>query len=107
MKVYYFKNQDIEDYIRDENGVIVTDEDGRSKTTDYYSIQLKVPKSDCSIDFRTYARYSAFALFPANEVPGEGNADIEMCRKIVKELMEDGLSHIEDNLKKWEDHDKN
>ena len=62
MKVYYFKDQRIEEALRDERGDVVIDGEGKSKTVDYKSIQLKVPISENKIDFDAYSRYAPMVL---------------------------------------------
>jgi hypothetical protein len=76
MIAFYFKDQRIEEPLRDEKGnlVIVTTkaEDGKTtehtKTVDYKSIQLKVPLSMCDIDFDSYSRYSPMYLVTPTEM---------------------------------------
>lgn len=71
MRVFYFKNSDQSDLLRDSSGNIVLDEGGKAKDGDYYKIEVKVPKKDCSIDFRSYAKWSPMQLNELHEQPDE------------------------------------
>jgi hypothetical protein len=63
LKAFYFKDQKIEDNIRDiDSGVEEVDENGRTKKDDYLSIQLKVPMKECDIDFQNMPRWTTLVV---------------------------------------------
>ena len=71
MRVFYFKNSDQSDILRDNSGNVELDEAGKTKDGDYYKIEVKVPKKDCTIDFRGYAKWTPMQLNELHEQANE------------------------------------
>lgn len=111
MKVFYFKDQSIEDDLRDiDSGVAETDQSGKTTKADYLSIQLKVPKHLCNINFQGMARWTTLHLTEKNEetliVQPEDQKKIEeianqKVRLILKEILESGHMHMLDMFEKY------
>ena len=112
MKCFYFKSQDISEAKRDENGIVELTEDNKTILEDYYSIQLKVPKKDCSIDWRGIVRWAKMELIMPWEV-GEPNAQftkIELykgCLSILEGNCDDLREKIREEVTPLPDSDEN
>lgn len=94
MKAFFFKQQSIEDKMRDlDSGVLYKDEEGKTENEDYISIQIKVPRKDCNIDFQNMARWSTIRIFEKHdadipEESGTGKLDKIQVYEAMISLLE-------------------
>jgi len=108
MKVFYFKSQDISEAKRNEDGVIETTPEGKTIQDDYYSIQLKIPKRECTIDWRDVVRWSKMELIMPWEKgsPGKEFSRLELfqgCASLLEGMLADIRERIQEDEEEEDD----
>jgi len=104
VKVFYFKNQDIEDFIRTDNGIVELNDNGKGTKEDYYSIQLKVPKRNCVYDFRNIQKWTRMELltafdYEALQMEGGDKLDRVEVLKAMKSYFEEEAMQLEEKIR--------
>ena len=107
MRVFYFKNSDQSDLLRDSSGNLELDEAGKAKDGDYYKIEVKVPKKDCSIDFRGYAKWTPMQLNELHEAVNETRYSVPKAfitgLKMIASMILDLIKSCEESTKEGQE----
>lgn len=76
MRVFFFKEQSLDEPPRDDQGAVVLNPNSGKPMAPvkWYKIEFKVMASKCSIDFKSYERWSALKLTELFEADGEEEA---------------------------------
>ncbi len=103
MEAFFFKQQSIEDKMRDENGILYKDPDtGKTENEDYISIQLKIPRKDCTIDFQNMARWAAVKIFEKHSIDlpisaGYPEVPQQQLKNAMVSYLEGCIADLKDN----------